>query len=312
MADTPDKQADLVLEGGGVKGIGLVGALSVLEEEGYTFRRVAGTSAGSIVDAGISMSEVKSIMDSLDYTKFRDRTMLDRIPLIGRWLSSWFKQGVYKGDYLHEFVADQLAKHEVVTYGDLRPDDPESHLPVDQRYKLIVNVADVSRSHLLRLPWDYRKPFGLDPDQQSVADSVRSSASIPFFFRPMKLKPASGKKSWLVDGGMLSNYPITTFDRDDGQPDRWPTIGVKLSSERRPNVVRHDVHSTVSLGEAMIGTLTGWYDLMHIEDPDIIARTIFVDTTGFSSTDFGISDDDQTTLYDNGRRAAEKWLEKQG
>ncbi|MDG2114473.1 MAG: patatin-like phospholipase family protein [Actinomycetota bacterium] len=292
MADTPDKQADLVLEGGGVKGIGLVGALSVLEEEGYTFRRVAGTSAGSIVDAGISMSEVKRIMDSLDYTKFRDRTMLDRIPLIGRWLSSWFKQGVYKGDYLHEFVADQLAKHEVVTYGDLRLDDPESHLPVDQRYKLIVNVADVSRSHLLRLPWDYRKPFGLDPDQQSVADSVRSSASIPFFFRPMKLKPASGKKSWLVDGGMLSNYPITTFDRDDGQPDRWPTIGVKLSSERRPNVVRHDVHSTVSLGEAMIGTLTGWYDLMHIEDPDIIARTIFVDTTGFSSTDFGISDDD--------------------
>ncbi len=39
---------DLVLDGGGVRGIALVGALSVLEEAGYHFRRVAGISAGAI------------------------------------------------------------------------------------------------------------------------------------------------------------------------------------------------------------------------------------------------------------------------
>ena len=37
--------ADLVLEGGGVKGIGLVGAIRVFSDAGYQFRRVAGTSA---------------------------------------------------------------------------------------------------------------------------------------------------------------------------------------------------------------------------------------------------------------------------
>lgn len=41
--------ADLVLEGGGVKGIGHVGAITALVEKGYTFKRVAGTSAGAIV-----------------------------------------------------------------------------------------------------------------------------------------------------------------------------------------------------------------------------------------------------------------------
>ena len=41
----PVTRVDLVLEGGGVKGIGLVGAISVLEEYGYRFQRVAGTSA---------------------------------------------------------------------------------------------------------------------------------------------------------------------------------------------------------------------------------------------------------------------------
>ena len=40
--------ADLALEGGGVKGIGIVGAVSVLAEAGYRFQRVAGTSAGAI------------------------------------------------------------------------------------------------------------------------------------------------------------------------------------------------------------------------------------------------------------------------
>lgn len=44
------KKADGVFEGGGVKGIGLVGALIVAEERGYTdWQRVAGTSAGAIV-----------------------------------------------------------------------------------------------------------------------------------------------------------------------------------------------------------------------------------------------------------------------
>jgi NTE family protein len=48
MADT-QRKADLVLDGGGVKGIGLLGAVLVLVEAGYSFPRVAGTSAGAIV-----------------------------------------------------------------------------------------------------------------------------------------------------------------------------------------------------------------------------------------------------------------------
>ena len=45
------KPADLVLSGGGVKGIGLVGAVVGLMDGGYRAQRVSGTSAGSIVGA---------------------------------------------------------------------------------------------------------------------------------------------------------------------------------------------------------------------------------------------------------------------
>jgi len=60
--------ADLVLEGGGVKGTGLAGAITALAAaaEPYTFHRVAGTSAGAIVAsmlaAGYDAAAMKTVM----------------------------------------------------------------------------------------------------------------------------------------------------------------------------------------------------------------------------------------------------------
>ena len=263
-------RADLVLEGGGVKGIGLVGALSVLEEAGYRFERVAGTSAGSIVGslvaAGMTSAEMYDVMTSLDYRRFRDATLLTRIPLVGQLLSLSIHQGVYEGGYVESFVADRLREKGVTTWGDLRSDDPGSSLPPDHQYKLVVHVSDVTQSALLRLPWMFQSRFGIAPDDEPVADAVRASSSIPFFFRPKKLKNQGGETSWLVDGGMLSNFPIDVFDRTDGQPSRWPTIGIKLSAERSPGTGGRKVTGLITLGKAIVGTLTSWYDLMHIND----------------------------------------------
>jgi predicted acylesterase/phospholipase RssA len=46
-----DQRVDAVFEGGGVKGIALVGATAVVEATGYRFANLAGTSAGAIVAA---------------------------------------------------------------------------------------------------------------------------------------------------------------------------------------------------------------------------------------------------------------------
>ena len=66
--DRRQLRADLALEGGGVKGIGLAGAVLALDEAGYSFPRVAGTSAGaiaatliaSIAKAGKPMAALRS------------------------------------------------------------------------------------------------------------------------------------------------------------------------------------------------------------------------------------------------------------
>jgi predicted acylesterase/phospholipase RssA len=73
--------ADLVLEGGGVKGIALVGAISVLEERGYEFRRVAGTSAGaivwSLVAADARAAELEEIMRAVQHPATGPRSPAD-------------------------------------------------------------------------------------------------------------------------------------------------------------------------------------------------------------------------------------------
>ncbi|MCM3487630.1 esterase, partial [Kocuria rosea] len=134
-----------------------------------------------------------------------------------------------------------------------------------------------------------------------------------FFYRPVRWDTANGKKAWLVDGGMLSNYPITVFDAPTGTTPRWPTLGIKLSAH--PDAVQgtgYPIKGPVSMSRALLKTMTGFYDQMHIESPDAQARTIFVDTGRIRATDFDLTEEDREFLYQNGRAAALKFLDGGG
>lgn len=228
--------ADLVLSGGGVLGVGHVGAAAALEEAGYEFRRVAGTSAGSIVGsllaAGMPAERMHELIGGLDYGRFLDRDALDRIPLIGPPSSVLIENGYAEGEYFRDWLARELDALGVRTFRDLRADDPGADSRPEHRWRLTVMAADVTRGQFLRLPHDYVH-YGLDPDDQPVADAVRASISVPYLFEPFKLKHQDGH-SLLVDGGLISNYPIDTFDRTDGGKRRWPTVGVTLLPSCRP------------------------------------------------------------------------------
>jgi NTE family protein len=286
----------------------LLGAYSVLQEKGYRSRRVAGTSAGAIVGALIAAEmpadEMERVMRTIDYRRFQDEDLLDRIPLLGKGLSIVLRKGIYQGTYLRDWLDGLLTDLDKRTWAQLRIDDEDSSLPPDQRYKLVVMASDISRGELVRLPWDYRR-YGLEPDEQLVADAVRASMSIPLFYEPARLRD-----SYVVDGGMLSNFPVGVFDRRDENPPRWPTFGIKLSA--RPSSMQQQkfkVNSTLDLIHALVGTMTGFYDQMHIDDECVTKRTMFVDTTGIRATDFGIGKDTQDMLFSNGRAAAEGFLE---
>ena len=73
-------------------------------------------------------------------------------------------------------------------------------------YKLRIIATDITKKKMLVLPQDI-KDYGQDPATLEVARAVRMSMSYPFFFEAV---PLNG--SLIVDGGVVSNFPVELFD----------------------------------------------------------------------------------------------------
>jgi NTE family protein len=309
------KTCDLVCEGGGVKGIGLAGAYADLEEAGYVPGRVAGTSAGAItaalIAAGYKADELKEVVLSLDFRQFEDRGWEDRVPIVRNPLSLLLDQGIYEGEKFLAWMRGMLADKDVFTFGHLKTgeDDPR------YAYKLQVVVSDVSARELLVLPRDAHK-LGLDPDKLEVSLAVRMSMSIPIFFEPVRI--ANESTNWqhvLVDGGMLSNFPVWLFDADD-EP-RWPTFGLLLvePDPRTPITARlpkpesapHGAKALLQLLSGMVHTMMEAHDRMYVQKEQF-ARTIGIPTLGVGTTEFDIARERALALYESGRTAAQTFL----
>jgi NTE family protein len=311
--------ADLVLEGGGSLGIAHVGALSAFEEYGFEFTRLAGASVGAIVGAfvvaGVKSAQLLELMHELiERRMFKDCGLLGRVPVLGPAGSILFKSGLYRNDRLAQWISDQLEQRGITTFESLRFQDAAT--PAEPRYKLVAISVDLSKGKLLRLPMDYVR-YGLVPDEQRVADALRASMSIPFYFRPYHLeykKNESVEKSVLADGVVLNNFPIDAFDRTDQGPSPRPIFGVKLIPKVPPTSYMNTLPFARFIGparllEQMLATMIVGQDRAYLDQPWVQERTVEVDTREINPLDFRLAPSTQQLLYDNGRRAALDFLE---
>lgn len=308
------KRCDLVFEGGGVKGIGLVGALAVLEERGYVPQNLAGTSAGAIVAtlwaAGYPARELRDELLALDFRAFRDRGWEDQIPVVGAPLSVLVDKGLYEGRALLRWLEARLSERRVRTFRDLvHPEFAD-----DERYRHRVQVvaSDLTDRRLLVLPRDAWR-LGIAPDDLEVALAVRLSAGMPFFFEPVSVpNPRTGREHLIVDGGVLSNFPVWLFDVDGEPP--WPTFGLLLvePEPRTPlgeRIPPSDGPGVVGFVKSLVATMLEAHDRLYVEQADF-ARTIPIPTLGVGTTEFGLASERAESLYEAGRRAAEEFLER--
>jgi NTE family protein len=308
-----------VFEGGGVKGIGLAGAYSVLEEQGFEPMNVAGTSAGAItaalVAAGYTADELKQEVLALDFNSFRDEAWEDKLPLFEKTVSVLKDLGIYEGETFRRWMAAKLEAKGKRTFGDLVLDENENDLRY--RYKLHVVCSDVTQRRMIVLPRDAAS-LGVDPDELEIAYAVRMSMSIPFFFEPVEhVNPDTNRVHTIVDGGMLSNFPVWLFDCPPGEDPTWPTFGMLLVeadhrssvAERlpEPERTRHGAKGVAELVKALAHTMMEFHDRMYVEKANF-ARTVPIDTLGVGTTEFDLPQQCALELYDSGRKAAERFL----
>jgi NTE family protein len=300
------QKINVVLGGGGMKGIGLVGAMAGMEDAGYTFNVLAGCSAGAIVAAlkasGMSIAQMGVMMDELDYTSLLDtRRLAGRLGVAAQGLSVVRRAAANSGENLHGWLEATLALQGVRTFGDLKNDDPA--LPPEYRYNLVVVAADLTHGRLLRLPWDYHL-LGLDPDKQSVAKAIRAATALPLLYEPVKIGGST-----MVDGGIVSNYPVGVFRELQKYSER--TIGVRLSfAPEVRELERNNILGLANLAKAMLITSINAQAEEMMHDPEIKRNTILVDVDDVKVTDFQISKAKQKKLYDNGYIAAQQFISK--
>lgn len=288
--------ADAVFEGGGVRAIALLGAVAVAEHRGYRWKRLAGTSAGAIVAAllaaGYTSAQLRKAISELDYSDFVSPSGWSSVPYFGPAIRLWLKKGLFAGKEIERWMEKMLQAKGMHTFADLRD------------HELQIVASDITRGRLLVLPKDLES-YGMSPGDLSIARAVRMSCSIPFFFDPVVLHSRSEpRRNYVVDGGVLSNFPLWLFDQEHP---RWPTFGFRLVGQG--DVKPYEIKGPISLLRALFHTMMDAHDTRHVEEQDSV-RTIFVPSLGVKATDFHIRPEQESALYEAGVKAAEKFFQQ--
>jgi NTE family protein len=298
-------QADGVFMGGGIKGLALVGAVKAAAEAGWDeWVQLAGTSSGAIISMALAVGYdargLREAADSFDFSKVDDYGPLGRFEVP---VNLALLRGVTHGKVLAAWIEQLLAQapRPARVFGDLAPG------------KLRVVGTDLAHTRMVVFPEDvalYIDEHGrpLVPDEFPIAKAVRISAGFPYFFPPLALRDAHTKKSGaMVDGGVVSPFPVFLFDHP--QPQR-PTWGFRLYAGTAPERPSHTSVSgplwPIEMLIAIVDTSTNALD--KFEEHEYHPRTIALPTGDISTLDFGISDQQKEFLYDSGYEAAKAFF----
>jgi NTE family protein len=292
-------KVDAVFAGGGVKALAFVGAMEAMSSKGISIERAAGTSAGAItaafIKSGYKAVEISNLFNEIDVKQFLDPGPVGTVFPFLRWLRLYTQMGFYKGEAFEEWMREALANKGVRTFGDL----PEGCL------KMV--ASDISNGRFIILPDDLPK-YGIDSDRFSVAKAVRMSSSLPFFFEPVKIKNQKGDEAVIVDGGVLSNFPIWLFIRKGEIKRKRPVLGLRLSPEYE-EAPQNKITNSLSLLHSMFDTMRTAHDQRYVAK--VHARNIiFIPVKGISTTQFQMTEQERKDLINLGKKSAMSFLSK--
>lgn len=311
---------NLVLKGGGVRGIAYAGAIKVLEEAGTTttIERVGGTSVGAITGAlfavGYSAKEIEEILFDLNIAGFND----------GQWFFIGGQQrfrkrfGWYKGKKLEDWLGKMVSEKTGSENTTLR----QLHQLAlsDRKFKDLYTVAtNLSKQTPEVFSWE------TFPDLP-IKTAVRASMSIPLYYGAVFIdsagnvanKPSKNRRyNVYADGGLVANYPIAMFNTASdsaAQIINLHTLGLKLE---RPEQIAYNTIGT-GIAPYEIHTLRAYIGALYNLSMEQLNKgysheeerkhTIYISTSNFSPRVRHISDEQKRMLFENGVTATRTFL----
>ncbi|HEX8329145.1 MAG TPA: patatin-like phospholipase family protein [Hymenobacter sp.] len=324
---------NLVMEGGGIRGIAYGGALQELEQQGVLggIERVGGTSAGAIQAAllavGYSAQEIIDVVNATPIQRLND----GRFIFFGGSHRLVKQYGWYRGDefatYLSELVARKTQQPNL-TLGELHALAQKEPTRFRDLYTTGTNLS-TQRVQVFS--------YETTPAMR-VADAVRISMSIPLYFRAVLLDaqnhvitgtPAPGQPvQVLVDGGLLANYPIDLFDKPRYLPAGTPAVPDAQGNVFNPETLglRLDRAEQIPMDTATTGrrqlapytitdfnTYVGALYTVALENLNPVQpldwkRTVSINFLGFSPKIKRVTDAEKKALMDSGREGVQAFM----
>lgn len=296
MGGVEKVKIDCVFSGGGVKAFAFLGALEAIHEKGLQIERTAGTSAGAIIAtliaAKYTVNEIKNLMEDIQLQQLLDPPKISRFPLF-KWILFYYQMGLYKGDRFEKWLYKTFANKGIYTFKDL-----------DENALKIV-VSDISLGKLIVIPDDLERVYGIDANTFHIATAVRMSAGFPYFFMPKKLNNSFKSDSYMIDGGILSNFPLWVFR--EGNKDKRPVLGVTLSEDT--TMAKHyTIHNALDMFQALFQTMQQAHDSRYIAKSKQ-NHIIFIPVKHIKTTDMSISNNQKQSLISMGKEKASEFLD---
>ena len=156
----------------------------------------------------------------------------------------------------------------------------------------------------------------------AVADAVRMSMSIPFYFNALRFDGHQfGEGDLYADGGMYNNFPIQIFDdpiyaRKNPwfiKGINWQTLGCYLYPEQTEEKLKKETQSLRDYLELTVGNFFDAFQAMSYENSSLDQRrTIKINDCGISPVEFNIPVDSPLyfKLIKSGRETTEDFLKE--
>lgn len=262
--------------------------------------------------------------------------------LIGILIFYWWRfkrrnYGLCRGIAFHDWLKQNLEQNDAGTFKELKKkayvspeslsivyDDKEDKLP-DSDITLI--SCDISNQLKVEFPKDMEL-YDLS-DETHPADFVRSSMSIPIFYETHKILNRSHKdeefatkfqkkapnynpkhKNHLVDGGVVSNFPINIFHNPKISKPRLPVIGLVL--EEAGNGKNDPLKSLMGFVLNLFNTIRYHSDAEFLKKNEFYRKHSVhsIDVNGFNWLNFSMTDKEKQQLFLRGVEAGVECLKK--
>ncbi len=349
---------NLVFKGGGPKGLAYIGALKCLNEQGKLsdLQRVAGTSAGaitaSLVAIGYPIDQLEALLTRTDLMSFIDSERLKEIIQIK---DNYTVQVISALRNIRERSFGVI--HDIQSFigfcdgegfrtwleGEIEKITEKKFLTFGELAQLVKNEPKKYRHlhvYATEMTNQYKHPIyhmsSEDNNQKDIiiSDAIRASMSIPGVFKPHTLhimKEINGERIRLevkefgsfLDGGMLNNFPIETFDNkkyteeqpSSEQSDLYDfnphTLGLTLVSKQKPQTDQDGINDLTTFIASVTQVYYGAEEAIRdARGSNNVNRVVEIDPVGVTLLEFNMEDETKKMLLDSGHSAMRAFIHK--